>query len=249
MKAIFIAAGEGTRMGKLTKNTPKPLVNVNGSSILERQISLLNKFKINDITIITGPFPEKYEFENIKYISDIKFKEHDQLGSLFVDSKQIQNDVLIIFADIIFDESILSQILKNDSEISIAVDMDWKKYEIRDNNPIDDADKVAILDRNIERIFKNMKFFNEKYEVGEFIGLMKLNKYGCEKMKKIFFELEKNHEGNFHDAKSFKNFKIIDILQEMIERGLKIEPEMIDGKWCEIDTIQDLEIAEKMFKN
>ena len=35
--------------------------------------------------------------------------------------------------------------------------MDWKKYEIRDNNPIDDADKVVILDRNVERIFKNIK--------------------------------------------------------------------------------------------
>ena len=41
MKAIVIAAGEGSRMGKLTKNIPKPLVLVNGKSIIERQLSIL----------------------------------------------------------------------------------------------------------------------------------------------------------------------------------------------------------------
>lgn len=247
MKAIFIAAGEGSRMGELTRDTPKPLIDVNGSSILEKQIALLNKFEINDITVITGPFSEKYQFQDIKYVNDSKFKEHDQLGSLFVASEEIQNDVLIIFADIIFDESILSQILKNNSEITIAVDMDWKKYDGRNNNPIDDADKVTIIEGNVQRIFKNMKFFDNKQQIGEFIGLMRLNKNGCEKIKKIFFELENNHQGKFHDADSFRNCKIIDILQEMIERGLRIKIEEINGKWCEVDTIQDLEIAKKMF--
>ena len=35
----------------------------------------------------------------------------------------------------------------------------------------------------------------------------------------------------------------------MIERGMEIEVENIKGKWCEIDTIQDLEIAKKIFTN
>ena len=138
MKAIFIAAGEGTRMKSLTEEIPKPLIDVNGSSILERQITLLNKFGINEIVVITGPFSEKYQFNDVKYINDRKFKDHDQLGSLFVASKEIQGDVLIIFADIIFDESILKQILENNSEISIAIDMNWEKYDERSDNTIDD---------------------------------------------------------------------------------------------------------------
>ena len=42
---------------------------------------------------------------------------------------------------------------------------------------------------------------------------------------------------------------MIDFLQEIIERGIEIEVESISGKWCEIDTIQDLEIAKKIFVN
>ena len=41
MKAIFIAAGQGARLGKLTKDLPKSLIKINGKSIIERQILLL----------------------------------------------------------------------------------------------------------------------------------------------------------------------------------------------------------------
>ena len=65
----------------------------------------------------------------------------------------------------------------------------------------------------------------------------------------LFFDLEKKHFGKFHDATSFTNAKLVDFLQEIIERKIIIVPEIINGKWCEIDTIQDLEIAKTMFKD
>jgi len=154
MKAIFIAAGEGSRMGKLTIDSPKPLIEVNGRSILERQVSLLKKSGITEILIITGPFPDKYNFKNLSYLNDKNFKNHDQLGSLCVATNEIHDDVLIIFADIIFDELILEQVCKNNSDVVIAVDMDWEKYNARNQNPIGDADKVTIDNNTVKRIFK-----------------------------------------------------------------------------------------------
>ena len=53
MKAIIVAAGTGSRIGELGKDTPKSLLNVNGQSILERQISVFKKLGISDITVIT----------------------------------------------------------------------------------------------------------------------------------------------------------------------------------------------------
>ena len=54
MKAVIIAAGVGSRLGKLTKEIPKPLINVNGKSIIERQIDSFRKCGINEIIVITG---------------------------------------------------------------------------------------------------------------------------------------------------------------------------------------------------
>ena len=52
MRAIILAAGEGSRMGKLTQNIPKPLLDINGKSIIERQLSILKQNGILDIIII-----------------------------------------------------------------------------------------------------------------------------------------------------------------------------------------------------
>ena len=68
MKAVFIAAGQGSRLGSLTNDLPKPLVDVNGKSIIERQIDLLHKKNINDIVIVTGYKKEKFTFKNIEYV-------------------------------------------------------------------------------------------------------------------------------------------------------------------------------------
>ena len=51
MKAIIVAAGVGSRLGELTKELPKPLIDINGKSIIERQILLFQKFGITKIII------------------------------------------------------------------------------------------------------------------------------------------------------------------------------------------------------
>ena len=97
--------------------------------------------------------------------------------------------------------------------------------------------------------FKQKIENDDNYSIGEFIGLLKLNSRGSKTFREIFSDLEKKHKGTFHDATSLSNAKLVDFLQEMIEREIIIHPEIINGKWCEIDTIQDLEIAKKMFKD
>ena len=247
MKAIVIAAGEGSRMGKLTKNIPKPLVLVNGKSIIERQLSILKQNGILDIIIITGPHHEKFNFEKIRYVRDENFLEHDQLGSLVSVKKEIDGDVLILFADIIFENTVLTKILESKSDISIAVDMNWERtYASRPDSSFDEADKVRFEQGNVSRIFKTMIEEDKKFEIGEFIGLMKLSKNGSKQLVDCYEKIHA-HKGKFHDAQSIEKAKLIDLLQELIENKIKIDAIPITGEWCEIDTEEDLEIAKKKF--
>lgn len=51
MVAIILSAGEGKRLGELTKNTPKPLIEINGHSLIERNIDKLLQAKITQIIV------------------------------------------------------------------------------------------------------------------------------------------------------------------------------------------------------
>ena len=110
MKVIIIAAGSSTRLGKLTEKKPKGLLEINGKSILQRQIELFKKYNIDEIIIITGPHKE-FGICDVTYVEDTNYQNHDVLGSLMAAKDEIKGRVLTSYSDILFDELILLQLL------------------------------------------------------------------------------------------------------------------------------------------
>lgn len=246
MKAIIIAAGSGKRISENFASTPKSLIPVNGESIISKQISVFRSNGINEIIVITGPFKEKFSFVNVKFIHDINHLQHDILGSLMVAKKELFDDVIITYSDILFDDSILKMIIKSKNDIGIAIDLNWKKqYENRKLHPLSEAENVLFDDSNkIMEIKKNIQKLNST--IGEFLGIMKLSNNGCKKFLEIYENIL-DVSKNFHDAKSLNSAYLTDMLQELIESNVDVHPILIDGKWCEIDTIEDLKNAEDIF--
>ena len=251
MRAIILAAGSGLRLGQHTKDIPKSLLDLNGKSILERQISLLREHGVNEIFVVIGYKREKHILKDIEYIFNPRYSETEQLASMMVARTKIFDDVLVIFGDIIFDSQILQQILASNDDIAIAIDLDWEKsYNERPDNPKSLADKVLINQKKIYQISaKETTLDIENQAVGEFLGIIKLSANGSRIIIKKYEELEKSYVGKFHDADSFKKAKLVDILQELIDSKIEISPISIAGKWCEIDTPNDLERARKIFQN
>ncbi|GAG21869.1 unnamed protein product, partial [marine sediment metagenome] len=67
MKAIILAAGRGSRLKPLTDTIPKPLLEVNGKTILERAIDTLLEVGITDILVVVGHLAEKIKVVVDKY--------------------------------------------------------------------------------------------------------------------------------------------------------------------------------------
>jgi len=249
MKAIVLAAGDGSRMGKLTQNIPKPLVMVNGKSIIERQLSILKQNKILDVIIITGSHNEKFTFKNVVYVNDLDHKKHDTLGSLITARDYMNDEIIITYADQIFDEKIIESINNFSGDIGIAVDLDWEKnYVNRDQHPKSEAENILINGNEILELRKNISECKENEKIGECLGLMKFSRKASKVFLDKYSELEISHQGKFHNAPSLEKALISDMIQELIDSGINVEPIYISGKWCEIDTPQDLEIARKIFE-
>ena len=63
MKALIFNSGTGSRMGKLTENKPKCLLDINGESILHRQLRLIEECGLKDVIITTGKYGKELEKE------------------------------------------------------------------------------------------------------------------------------------------------------------------------------------------
>ncbi len=248
MKAIIIAAGSAGRLGEKTKNLPKVLLEVNGKTILDRQISLLNKHGIDKIILIVGPHTQKFTQKNVEYVSDSNFENHDILGSLMAAQNYLDNDVLVLYSDILYDESILESVLNTKCDVGIAIDLKWEQnYIDRTDHPKTEAENVLIKNEHILKIKKNINDSKHDEIIGEFLGIMKLSSYGSKLFVAKYRKLQESHTGNFHESASFNKAYLTDMIQELIDSGIRIKPITIEGKWCEIDTQQDLEKANQLF--
>ena len=223
MKAIIVAAGIGSRLGDLTKDLPKSLIDVNGKSILERQIELFKKCGVNDIIIIRGPHKDKFNFEQVTYVDDADVVNHDLLGSLMTAEKEMYDDLIISYGDIIFDENILYQILNSSESTNLAIDYDWqKKYDDKSDDLLNKVSVVTLENNIITNIgyYKNFKTY-ENLNFGEFIGLMKLSKLSSLHFIKQYNILKQNHIGKFHDSPSIQFAIITDMINELLKNEIK----------------------------
>jgi len=247
MKVIIIAAGSATRLGKLTEKKPKGLLQINGKSILERQIELFRKYGIEDIIIITGPH-KKFGIDNVTYVEDTDYQHHDVLGSLMAAKDFLKGKILTCYSDILFDEEILKEILNFSGDIGIPIDLDWRKNYIgRTQHPKSEADNVILNQKTILKIKKNISFCNTNEVIGEFLGPVIFSENGSKIFVEKYNKLKNTHCGNFHNAPSLKKAYLTDMIQELINNNIKIDPILINGKWCEIDTYEDFQKAKLLF--
>lgn len=95
-RAIFLAAGFGSRLVPITLNTPKPLVLVNGKRIIETLLDAVVKAEIEEIYIVTGYLSEQFEILNkkypqIKFIENNMYNEANNISSAYLVRNLIKN--------------------------------------------------------------------------------------------------------------------------------------------------------------
>ena len=249
MNAIIIAGGKSTRIRPLSNEIPKTMIEVYGKSVLERQIEVFQSCGISDITAVTGYHSEKINLPNITCIKNEKYKSTNINEGLFCAKAKLNDSVVIAYGDLMFEYEVLERILNFKGDIGVGVRLNWKPhYKGRTLYPISEAENVVIENNKIVKIRKNISKCEKNQIVGEFIGIMKLSKNASDILVQKYLELQKSHIGKFHNATSLKQAYITDMLQEIIDSDYLVEPVIIEGKWCEIDTIQDIEYAKRIFK-
>ncbi len=256
MKVIILAAGQGTRLRPLTDSCPKCMVEVNGESIIHRQLNIMCScgIKEDDITIVAGYKNEvlKEELKNtgINFIVNSEYETTNMVYSLMCAREIMEtgDDILVSYGDIIYGMSVLQKILGSEEELSVIVDDGWYSYwSARCENPLDDAETLVIDKEGcLAEIGQKTTDINKIQS--QYIGLMRFKGKGLEALLDTSREaLERTGSGRklWRTGRDYYKMYMTDLLQGMADEGYRLKAVHIHRGWYEIDCLDDLKLAEK----
>jgi len=236
--ALLLAAGIGSRLYPLTQNTPKCLTTVNGMSILERLIYSLNQHGFKRLVVITGHLENHIREFLGNQVGDIKidyifsplYKTTNNIYSLWMAREVINEPFLLLESDLVFDESLLDAMLYPD-RIAVAKVQPWMNGSCVTINKSQQV-KAFLAD--------NADSFGEITYKTVNIYSISLNSWSG---------IVKRLDKHISDGKVNRYYETI--FAEMIADGsLSFKIVSFDGNpWYEIDTIEDLARAEKLFSS
>ncbi len=243
---ILLLAGTGTRLLPYTRNKPKCLVEIHGKTLLERQLQIIDSLKIEKKIIFVGGYkynllPKKYD----KLFVNNNFATTNMLSSLFCAIKELKGNVIISYGDIVYSKKMLVKLIKQKENIVVPIDINWKKYwKKRFKNPLDDAETLNIdKDGYLREIGQKPSSFKEID--GQYLGLIKLNRNGCE----IFsFNYNLLKEKGMILDKDLENAYLTDFLQFLIKNNYNIKALKTKELWVEIDNVKDLFLKENYLR-
>ena len=235
MKAVILAAGQGTRIRAVHGERPKCLIEVEDKTILDHQIEGLLGAGINEIAIVVGY--EKQQIirhvrkrfgrrkPKIHFIENPAFAITNNIYSLWLAREWVGGDGFVCLnADVICDAQILNSALKTNALVSMIVDPEWR----------DETMKVIISDGRVLRMSK--KISKQEFS-GTYIGItvfnQAINTRFFAKMQEV---IEAGRVNEFFNV----------AVQELVDEGLRVGFTTTAGSpWAEIDDPLDLTFAQQ----
>ena len=228
-RAIILAAGRGSRMGKETESKPKCLTLLKGKSLLEWQLSSLKKAGIHSIDLVTG-----YKSDLLKpFVSQTHLNKEwattNMVSSLFC-APAFEGDTIISYSDITYAHDHIVALKNSPHDIVITADIEWLKlWSLRFTDPLEDAETFAYDHKTLVSIGETPKSLSEIN--AQFMGLIKLSQIGWDRLYSAFIQFSNEER---------KKLDMTTLLNYLLSIGITIHIEFISGKWCECDTYEDV---------
>lgn len=234
--ALLLAAGTGSRLYPLTKNEPKCLTSVSGKTILERMIKNLNRQGFKRLVVVTGHLQEcirnylgdqRGELK-IEYIFSPLYKTTNNIYSLWMAREAIKEPFLLLESDLVIDDSLLEEMIYPD-RIALAKMQPWMNGTCV---TIDQSDMVS-----------NFLTDHREHPDDQKYKTVNIYSFSLSSWKKIIQRLDKQIS-----AGNVNSYYETVFAELKAENNLELKSVFFDGKpWYEIDTLEDLALAEKIF--
>ena len=238
-RAIHLAAGEGSRLRPITNGRPKPLVELGGQSLLERNVETLNDVGVTDQVVATGYRSDQIEELGYDTVHNPVYDETDMVYSLFCAEDKFPEgrDLVISYGDIVYEQSLVDSLLECDAPLCIVIDREWRNlWEARFDDPLEDAETLEVdSSGRIREIGQEPDSFDDIE--GQYVGLLKIRSDYINDFAEMYYRLSEPEEGETRSGVEMTHF-----VQRLIDDGWDVRAVPVDAGWLEVDTTDDLKM-------
>ena len=244
MKAIILSAGQGSRLGHMTDERPKCLIEFGGRSLLDRQLDTLDANDVGEAVVVTGFHDELVDAAidrrraagqgpDVRTVFNPFFKVADNLGSLFLVRDELDGNCLVWNGDTLVSNALMSRVVGNSSQDGICVTVDRKPA-------YDEDDMKVIRDENNGRL----RAIGKRIAAGvnaESIGLLAFRGDGGPRFRDAIEKAMRTGEGT--------TIWYLRVIHHLAQNGDVWTLDIAGEEWGEVDFPEDVERAEALVKS
>ncbi len=249
MRAIIIGAGRGSRLMPTTENAPKCYAEIRGKRILDWTVEALQGGGCSEICFIGGYRIEtvKRDYPHFQFRENADWPDNNILVSLMCAEDLMDRPFVAAYSDILFTPEIVRGLIDCPDELALGIDTDWREhYRPRTQHPPHDAEKVITGGGRVQKVHRGIPYDDA---TGEFIGVAKFGSEGAGRFREFYHRRKAEFwDRPYREATSFQKAYLIHMFQDMIEQGIPFGHADTPGNYREIDTQEDMNLAQTLWR-
>jgi L-glutamine-phosphate cytidylyltransferase len=241
IRAVILAAGRGSRMGRLGGDRPKCLVELAGKPLIERQIAALRRGGVEEIGVVRGYRAELIDFPGLCYFANERWAETNMVMSLAAAAPWLRSGpVIVSYADIFYRSELVRGLASAPGQLVISYDRAWRRlWTRRFADPLADAEtfRIHASGQLLEIGGKTTRI--EDIE-GQYMGLLNFTQPAWSAVEALLGTL---------DTAIRDRLDVTGLLRRLLtETQLPVSTFATDGQWGEIDNPEDLALYQNMVR-
>ncbi|HZP87694.1 MAG TPA: phosphocholine cytidylyltransferase family protein [Burkholderiales bacterium] len=238
IRAIILAAGRGSRLGRHSAERPKALAMLAGRSLLQWKLDALAALGIRDVTVLTGYRCEAIEATGVDTVHNPRWADTNMVASLCCAHALLRQPgrTLVCYGDVLFHPDAVALASQAEADIVLPYDRCWRQlWALRFTDPLVDAESFKQINGTLLDIGRKPLQLDEVQ--GQFMGLALITQNGW---RTIHDALER------YGQSAVDRLDTTGLLQRLLHSDVAIRAVPIDGKWCEIDSAEDLALYARL---